>query len=83
MKNPLAICKTIFCFISAIISFASPVATMAQMAEGPLWTKTDDGEIFKAFDDELERTVGKLKLGEHPAPYFVSFHGVESKYTSI
>ncbi|MCC7529663.1 MAG: hypothetical protein IT342_14150 [Candidatus Melainabacteria bacterium] len=55
----------------------------AQMAEGPHWSKNDDGEIFKAFDDELRRTVGKLKLGEHPSPYFVSFSGNQSKYLNV
>ncbi len=59
-----------------------PVAR-GQMAEGPDWNKNDDSEIFKAFDDELKRTVGKLKLGEHPSPYFVSFSGNQSKYIDI
>jgi len=59
-----------------------PIAR-GQMAEGPDWNKRDDNEIFKAFDDEIKRTVGKLKLGEHPSPYFVAFSGNQSRYVDV
>ncbi|HIA54543.1 MAG TPA: hypothetical protein EYN91_21075 [Candidatus Melainabacteria bacterium] len=83
MKKTFSSYRSILSLIIAMSNLSFPSVAHAQMAEGPQWTKTDDGEIYKAFDDELKRTVGKLKLGEHPSPYFVSFHGSESKYINV
>ncbi len=76
-------CKKFFYIVVTAVSLIICPVARAQMAEGPQWNKNDDSEIFKAFDDEMKRTVGKLKLGQHPSPYFVSFSGNESKYVDV
>ncbi len=78
-SNSKSIFSSVFLAASLLVC---PVAR-AQMAEGPEWSKNDDSQIFKAFDDELKRTVGTLKLGQHPSPYFVSFSGTQSKYIDV
>lgn len=72
----------LYAVFAAATLITCPIAR-GQMAEGPDWNKKDDNEIFKAFDDELKRTVGKLKLGEHPSPYFAAFSGNQSRYVDV
>lgn len=72
-------------FFSLVITFnlLLPQFVCAQTDDRKYWSKNDDAQIFKAFEDELKRTIGSLKLGEHPAPYFASFTGKQSRYINV
>lgn len=80
--NCLLNLKLVFSF-GLVLNLILQPAALAQNEESKLWSKNDDGQIFSAFEDELKRTVGKLKLGEHPSPYFASFTGKQSKYINV
>lgn len=75
--------KNVFYSVLFVASLLVCPVARAQMAEGSEWNKNEDSQIFKAFDDELKRTAGTLKLGQHPSPYFVSFSGSQSKYVDV
>jgi len=70
-------------FIALTMNLLLPSAVFAQTNENQLWSKNDDTLIFNAFQDEINRTVGRLKLGEHPTPYFAAFMGKQTKYVNI
>lgn len=63
----------------------TPASVMVPSASSPSTAafKIDETVLFKAFDDELKRTVSKLKLGDHPSPYFASFSVSRSHYVNV
>jgi hypothetical protein len=56
--------KSIFTILAILVLFCQP-ALIAQ-------TISDD-IIFKAMNDELNRSITKLTIGKYPAPFFISY----------
>lgn len=86
MNKPTAVnfkAKKHFFSIALALNLCCPQFAYAQTDDSKLWSKNDDGQIFNAFEDELKRTIGNLKLGEHPTPYFASFTGKQSKFINV
>lgn len=61
--------------LSSTTSASTSTAT-AQAGSGKL---VEDDAILRAFRDELQRTQSRLRLGDHPAPYFTSYAATDQE----
>lgn len=61
----------------AALILCHPGAVLGQPAG-----ETDD-TVIRAFRDEVKRTTTRLKVGEHPSPYFTAYTARESAFTRL
>ncbi|HVU51691.1 MAG TPA: metallopeptidase TldD-related protein [Polyangia bacterium] len=66
-----------------IALFAAVLATVAGVRAPRAGVRVDDGAVRAALKDELARTMGELRLGDEPRPYYVAYSILDAEQATV